>query len=64
MLMRRSATAPAASRPSWPAPAVVTLVAQGRTDAQIAAHLSVSVRTVSSRLGHIRDRPGAAAGPT
>jgi predicted ATPase/class 3 adenylate cyclase/DNA-binding CsgD family transcriptional regulator len=37
---------------------LVTLVAQGRTDAQIAAHLSVSVRTVSSRLGHIRDKTG------
>ena len=37
---------------------LVTLVAQGRTDAQIAAQLSVSVSTVSSRLGHIRDKTG------
>ena len=38
--------------------ALVTLVAQGRTDAQIAAQLSVSVREVSSRLDHIRDKTG------
>jgi predicted ATPase/class 3 adenylate cyclase/DNA-binding CsgD family transcriptional regulator len=37
---------------------LVTLVAQGRTDAQIAAQLSVSVRTISSRLGRIRDKTG------
>jgi predicted ATPase/class 3 adenylate cyclase/DNA-binding CsgD family transcriptional regulator len=37
---------------------LVTLVAQGRTDAQIAAQLSVSVRTVSSRLGRIRVKTG------
>ena len=37
---------------------LVTLVAQGRTDAQIAARLSVSARTVSSRLGRIRDKTG------
>jgi predicted ATPase/class 3 adenylate cyclase/DNA-binding CsgD family transcriptional regulator len=37
---------------------LVTLVAQGRTDAQIAAQLSVSARTVSSRLGRIRDKTG------
>jgi predicted ATPase/class 3 adenylate cyclase/DNA-binding CsgD family transcriptional regulator len=37
---------------------LVILVAQGRTDAQIAAQLSVSVRTVSSRLGRIRDKTG------
>jgi DNA-binding CsgD family transcriptional regulator len=37
---------------------LVTLVARGRTDAQIAAQLSVSVRTVSSRLGRIRDKTG------
>ena len=33
-------------------------MAQGRTDAQIAAQLSVSVRTVSSRLGRVRDKTG------
>jgi predicted ATPase/class 3 adenylate cyclase/DNA-binding CsgD family transcriptional regulator len=37
---------------------LVTLVARGLTDAQIAARLSVSARTVSSRLGHIRDQTG------
>jgi predicted ATPase/class 3 adenylate cyclase/DNA-binding CsgD family transcriptional regulator len=37
---------------------LVTLVAQGRTDAQIAAQLSISVRAVSSRLGLIRDKTG------
>ncbi|HEY6315052.1 MAG TPA: helix-turn-helix transcriptional regulator, partial [Streptosporangiaceae bacterium] len=37
---------------------LVTLVAQGRTDAQIAAQLSISVRTVGSRLGLIRDKTG------
>ncbi len=52
---------------------LVTLVAQGRTDAQIAAQLSVSVRTVSSRLGRIAtrrlpppgrpDQPRPACGP-
>jgi DNA-binding NarL/FixJ family response regulator len=35
---------------------LVTLVAQGRTDAQIAAALSVSVSTVRSRLDRIRDK--------
>jgi predicted ATPase/class 3 adenylate cyclase/DNA-binding CsgD family transcriptional regulator len=38
---------------------LVTLVAQGRTDAQIAAQLSVAVPTVSSRLDHIRDKTGS-----
>jgi predicted ATPase/class 3 adenylate cyclase/DNA-binding CsgD family transcriptional regulator len=37
---------------------LVTLVGQGRTDAQIAAQLSVSVRTVRSRLDRIRDKTG------
>ena len=37
---------------------LVTLVAQGRTDAQIADHLSVSIRTVRSRLDRIRDKTG------
>jgi predicted ATPase/DNA-binding CsgD family transcriptional regulator/transcriptional regulator with XRE-family HTH domain len=35
---------------------LVTLVARGHTDAQIAAELLISVRTVSSRLGRIRDK--------
>jgi DNA-binding CsgD family transcriptional regulator len=37
---------------------LVTLVAQGATNAQIAAHLSISVRTVGSHLDRIRDRTG------
>jgi len=38
---------------------LVTLVAQGRTNAQIAALLSVSVRTVRSRLDRIRAKTGS-----
>jgi predicted ATPase/class 3 adenylate cyclase/DNA-binding CsgD family transcriptional regulator len=37
---------------------LVTLVAEGRTDAQIAAELSISVRTVGSHLDKIRDKTG------
>jgi predicted ATPase/DNA-binding CsgD family transcriptional regulator len=37
---------------------LVTLVARGRTDAQIAAELFISVRTVSSHLDRIRDKTG------
>ena len=37
---------------------LVTLVAQGRTNGQIAAQLYVSVRTVGSHLGRIRDKTG------
>ena len=37
---------------------LVTLVAQGRTNAQIAAELHISVRTVSSHLDRIRDKTG------
>jgi predicted ATPase/DNA-binding CsgD family transcriptional regulator len=37
---------------------LITLVAQGRTDAQIAAELLISVRTVSSHLDRIRDKTG------
>ena len=36
--------------------ALVTLVAQGRTDTQIAAQLHISVHTVSSHLDRIRDK--------
>jgi DNA-binding CsgD family transcriptional regulator len=38
---------------------LVRLVAQGRTDAQIAAELFISVRTVRSHLDRIRDKTGA-----
>ena len=37
---------------------LVALVAQGRTDAQIAAQLYISVRTVRSHLDRIRDKTG------
>jgi predicted ATPase/DNA-binding CsgD family transcriptional regulator len=37
---------------------LVTLVAQGHTDAQIAGQLYISVRTVSSHLDRIRDKTG------
>ena len=37
---------------------LVTLVARGRTDAQIAGQLYISVRTVSSHLDRIRDKTG------
>ncbi|MGP0026785.1 MAG: LuxR C-terminal-related transcriptional regulator [Streptosporangiaceae bacterium] len=37
---------------------LVALVAQGRTNAQIAAHLYISVRTVGSHLDRIRDKTG------
>jgi len=38
---------------------LVTLVARGRTNTQIAAELFISVRTVSSHLDRIRDKTGA-----
>jgi predicted ATPase/DNA-binding CsgD family transcriptional regulator len=37
---------------------LVTLVAQGRTDAQIASDLFISIRTVRSHLDRIRDKTG------
>jgi len=37
---------------------LVTLVAQGRTNAQVAAQLYTSARTVSSHLDRIRDKTG------
>jgi DNA-binding CsgD family transcriptional regulator len=37
---------------------LVTLVGQGRTDAQIAAQLYISIRTVRSHLDRIRDKTG------
>ena len=37
---------------------LVTLVAQGRTDAQIAVELYISIRTVRSHLDRIRDKTG------
>jgi len=37
---------------------LVTLIAQGRTNAQIAAELYISIRTVGSHLDRIRDKTG------
>ena len=37
---------------------LVILVAQGRTDAEIAAQLYISIRTVRSHLDRIRDKTG------
>jgi DNA-binding CsgD family transcriptional regulator len=65
-LLLAAAQPPAGPPPPAPAlPALsprerelVTLVAQGRTDAQIAAQLYITVRTVSSHLDRIRDKTG------
>ena len=37
---------------------LITLVARGRTDAQIAAELYITTRTVSSHLDRVRDKTG------
>jgi DNA-binding CsgD family transcriptional regulator len=57
-------TAPSVQQASPPGPGtlsarereLVTLVAKRRTDAQIAAQLYISVRTVGSHLDRIRDK--------
>jgi predicted ATPase/DNA-binding CsgD family transcriptional regulator len=49
---------PVAGRLSARERELVTLVAQGATDAQIAARLFISVRTVCSHLDRIRDKTG------
>ena len=59
-------TDPGPPRPAAPGPGtlsarereLVTLVAQGRTDAQIAAQMYISIRTVRSHLDRIRDKTG------
>jgi DNA-binding NarL/FixJ family response regulator len=51
-------TAPVAGTLSGRERELVTLVAQGRTNAQIAAELHISVRTVGSHLDRIRDKTG------
>jgi predicted ATPase/DNA-binding CsgD family transcriptional regulator len=55
---QRSARSPSLVKLSARERELVTLVAQGRTDAQIAAQLYISVRTVSSHLDRIRDKTG------
>jgi predicted ATPase/DNA-binding CsgD family transcriptional regulator/DNA-binding XRE family transcriptional regulator len=61
-------TTPGPQQPQAPGPELgklstrerelVTLVAQGATDAQIAAQLDISIRTVRSHLDRIRDKTG------
>jgi predicted ATPase/DNA-binding CsgD family transcriptional regulator/DNA-binding XRE family transcriptional regulator len=59
-------TDPGPPQPAAPGPGqlsarereLVTLVAQGRTNAQIAGQLYISVRTVGSHLDRIRDKTG------
>jgi DNA-binding NarL/FixJ family response regulator len=53
-----SAAVPDLARLSPRERGLVTLVAQGHTDAQIAAQLYITVRTVSSHLDRIRDKTG------
>ena len=53
-----SAAAPGPGKLSARERELVTLVAQGRTNAQIAAQLYISVRTVGSHLDRIRDKTG------
>ena len=59
-------TDPGSPQPAAPGPGalspreqeLVILVAQGRTDAEIAAELYISIRTVRSHLDRIRDKTG------
>jgi predicted ATPase/DNA-binding CsgD family transcriptional regulator len=55
---RQPGTPPALAKLSPRERELVTLVAQGRTDAQIAAQLYISIRTVRSHLDRIRDKTG------
>ena len=56
--------APGLGKLSAREPELVALVARGRTDAQIAAELFISVRTVRTHLDRSGTRPAAAAAPT
>jgi DNA-binding CsgD family transcriptional regulator len=53
-----SPAGPGAARLSAREQELITLVAQGRTDAQIATQLYISIRTVRSHLDRIRDKTG------
>ena len=55
---RKTAAAPGPGQLSAREREMVTLVAQGLTDAQIAVQLYISVRTVRSHLDRIRDKTG------
>jgi len=54
MLMRKTGLGTLSARERE----LVILVARGRTDAQIAADLYISVRTVHTHLDRIRDKTG------
>ena len=56
--LRKPAPAPGPLRLSARERELVTLVAQGHTDTQIAGQLFISVRTVRSHLDRIRDKTG------
>jgi predicted ATPase/DNA-binding CsgD family transcriptional regulator len=56
--LRQVPAAPGLGRLSARERELVTLVAQGRTNAEIAVQLFISVRTVSSHLDRIRDKTG------
>ena len=58
---RQPGTPPALAKLSPRERELVTLVAQGRTNAEIAARLFISVRTVGSHLERIRDKTGCLA---
>jgi DNA-binding CsgD family transcriptional regulator len=51
-------TAPGSGKLSARDRELVTLIAQGRTNAQIAAQMYISIRTVGSHLDRIRDKTG------
>jgi predicted ATPase/DNA-binding CsgD family transcriptional regulator len=53
-----AASGPALTRLTPRERELLTLVAQGRTDAQIAAQLYITTRTVSSHLDRVRDKTG------
>jgi predicted ATPase/DNA-binding CsgD family transcriptional regulator len=55
----RPTSAPGPDRLSARERELLVLVAQGRTNAQIAAELFISVRTVSTHLDRIRDKTGS-----
>ena len=56
MLTDLSAPQPAATGPRPLSARERELIAQGRTDAQIAEQLSISIRTARSHLDQIRDK--------
>jgi predicted ATPase/DNA-binding CsgD family transcriptional regulator len=63
LIRPQPAAVPAAGSLSTRERELVTLVAQGRTDVQIAGELSISVSTVRSHLDRIRDKTGSRRRP-